>query len=111
MFNLEEDPLPDHWNRLGVGCGGAAVMVGAALFFATRTSIRLPGRHGGLRLEGGDVTAFAITLLAIAAFLHVHYFWTGTERFAAAREIVRVLTLVTGLIAFGSILVHQAQIF
>lgn len=111
MFDFGEDPLPDDWNRWGYGCGGALLATGTAAFINTRDSIHIPGRRGGITLQGNDVTACALILLALAVFLHVHFFWTGTERFVFARETARVISLVTGLIAFGAILVSQLAIF
>ncbi len=110
MLELEEDPLPDHGNRYGWGVATPVVLTGAAMVASTRTAVRLPGRHGGLRLQGSDVTTFAITLLALAMFLHVHFFWTGTERFHFSRQLLRILAMVTGLVAFGTIIVHQIPI-
>lgn len=111
MLEFEEDPLPDHWNRWGLGCGGALLTIATAAAVAPRTTVSISGRRGGLNLQGNDVTALAIILTALAVFLHVHFFWTGTERLAAAREILRVMALAAGLIAFGAILFHQIPIF
>lgn len=111
MFDFDDDPLPDVWNRWGLG---VALPVGATLTAAAvmrRASIEIPFRRREFKLHGADVTALAIGLLAVAGFCFAHFHGTGTERFHLGRQLTRIATLITGLIALGVIIVHQAVPF
>jgi hypothetical protein len=111
MLDFDEDPLPDAWNRWGMGIALPVALTATAGTVMTQTAVRVPIRRRGLNLQGHDVTALAALLLAIAVFCFAHFHGTGTERFHAARQIVRVVAMIVGLLAIGTIIVHQAVPF
>ncbi|HET6426318.1 MAG TPA: hypothetical protein VFG20_21680 [Planctomycetaceae bacterium] len=111
MFDFDEDPVPDAWNRWGVGVALPVLLTGTAVAVMRRTSIEIPFRRRELKLQGWDLTAFGIGLIAVAVFCFAHYHATGTERFHFARQITRLAALIVGLLAIGVIIVHQAVPF
>jgi hypothetical protein len=109
MFDFDEDPLPDAWNRWGLGVAVPVVLTISAASVMTRNAVHIPGRRGGLNLQGHDVTALAVLLFAVAILCFAHFY--GTERYHFVRQLTRLAAMIGGLIAIGAIIVHQAVPF
>ncbi len=68
----------------------------------------LPGRHGSgsLPLHGIDAVLFGAALICLGIFLHIHYYWTVSERLCRWADLAKVLIGLLGLAAFLTMIVR-----
>jgi len=100
------------FSQRAVGVGAAAAIAGYALYcFWTGTAL-IPGDrlHPVLHVEGLAARAVASGWLSLAAFVHLHWFWTASPRFWGYAQLGKMLALggiVGSLAVLGYAMVMQ----
>lgn len=104
---------PDPFARWGNGVGFACIPLITGLMSILYQSSYFPGRTGGLRLvhyDGKEAVALGIGYVAIAVFMHGHYFWSVSDRYYFVSQILKPCSMLTVACAFMYVLV-QTVIF
>jgi len=94
------------FNQWAVGVGVAAAIAVYALYcFWTDTAILPGGRFQRvIHLQGLAARAVASGWLSLAAFVHLHWFWTASPRFwgyAQLGKMAAMVALVASLAVLG----------
>jgi hypothetical protein len=103
---LSDTTSASPFNQWAVGVGVAAAIAAYALYcFWTGTAI-LPGRpmYRVIHLQGLAARAVASGWLSLAAFVHLHWFWTASPRFWAYAQLGKMAAaaaIVTSLAVLG----------
>src|ERR1700733_12256537 len=94
--DLSDTTAASPFNQWLVGVGVAAAIAVYALYcFWTGTAI-LPGNRSEpvIHLQGLAARAVATGWLSLAAFVHLHWFWTASPRFWAYAQLGKMAAAV-----------------
>ncbi len=99
---FDEAPPDDWWSKWVLGTAVSLLLATHGLWCIATERAWLPGRRVGraMSLHDADAIAFGVAVLAGAALLHVHYFWSHVERLAPyvdLGKLVSVLVLVAAM--------------
>jgi len=102
---LSDTTSASPFNQWAVGLGVAAAIAVYALYcFRTGTAILPGGRlQPVIHLTGLAARAVASGWLSLAAFVHLHWFWTSSPRFWAYAQLGK-LAAATALVASLAVL-------
>lgn len=104
----DDDPLDDTWNKWVVGL---AVPIGLALLglskFIWPHAVLYGSRGRSLTLTGWDAVLYGAAFLGAALFLHARFHWALTKRLAPYADLGKVLGLIVGIVAVGSLIVRN----
>ena len=100
---------PDPFSRWGNGVGFASIPLIAGLASIIYQSSYFLGRERGLSLvhyDGKDAVALGIGYVAIALFMHGHYFWSVSDRYYFVSQILKPLSMLALAGSFGYVVVR-----
>lgn len=88
------------FSQRAIGVGAAAAIAGYALYCFWTGSALLPGNRYQpvIHLQGLAARAAASGWLSLAAFVHLHWFWTASPRFWGYAQLGKLLALA-GIVA------------
>lgn len=95
------------WNKWAGGCALPLAGVIYAIWCLLQKQAILPGEHTNLVLMDDDAVLFSVAVLALAAFLHFHFFWGLHERLWRYSQGLKVLSLLVFLPCIGIVFWHQ----
>jgi hypothetical protein len=108
VFNIHDDAPRDAWKQwcLGIAFPILIAAYGGSCILLQRGT--LVGRDWQrMQLSGKDAIAFGTAILAVALFLHAHYFLSNSERLSAFAVLGKVMALVAGIIGIGFVIVRN----
>ena len=107
IFDAESDGPSDPISKWGLGVvlPSLLAMFGASRFYYQQ-AIMIGTRGEQLVLTGGDAIAFGVIVVAVALFVHAHYFLANFDRLADYAGLGKVVSLLIGLLSFGYIVIH-----
>jgi hypothetical protein len=91
------------FSQWAVGVGVAAAIAGYALYcFWTGTAVLPGGRFRWvIHVQGLAARAVASGWLSLAAFVHLHWFWTASPRFWGYAQLGKALALAAIVASLG----------
>ncbi|MBE7493795.1 MAG: hypothetical protein HS117_02510 [Verrucomicrobiaceae bacterium] len=107
MEDLAHHPDGGGWEKWAGGCLLPIAGVIYAVWCLIDKRAVLPGKHGDLVIAGDDAVLFSTAILALAAFLHFHFFWGLHERLWRYSQGCKVLALLVFLPCAGRVIWHQ----
>lgn len=108
VFDFDDDAPSNNWSKWGMGLAIPLVIavMGVSKTISQHASL-LGFRRQRMPLTGWDAVAFGIVLLAVAFFMHSHYFWSNTRRMIEYVDLGRAIALLAGIASLGFIVVRN----
>jgi|GEM_PF-3988201 len=112
MFDDDDGVPADGPTKWGIGVAGSCLigLYGASKFFFPHVTIWLR-YHSRLHLSGFDATLFGCMVIAVALFMHAHYFWSNVERLEGYSSPLKGVSVISGVVLFAAILVRNISPF
>jgi hypothetical protein len=105
---LDDDAPQDSFSKWGWGVVSPALIAAVGVSNIVWQRATLFGRRGlSMPLTGYDAVALGVVFLSVAALMHAHYFWSASQRWWAHAEVVKVVSLIAGLLGIGFVIVRN----
>ena len=108
--DLAYAPSGSPWTKWLLGWVVPVAVVAYSLVSMDRGSITLPGEHSSMTVMGDNVRFLAVAYIALAAFLHFHFFWSLHPRLWRCAQALKVVALITFLPCLFVVLYQQVGI-
>ena len=105
--DFAQHPDGSWWSKWAGGCALPLAGTMYAIYCLYQNKAIMPGKHTALVLTDDDAVLFSVAVLALAAFLHFHFFWGLHERFWRYSQGLKVLSLLVFLPCIGIVIWRQ----
>jgi hypothetical protein len=108
VLNIDDDAPRDAWKKwcLGIAFPSLVAAYGVSCILLQRGTL-IGQELQTMRLSGKDAIAFGIAILAVALFLHAHYFLSNAERLSALGGLGKLMALVAGIFGIGFVIIRN----
>ena len=107
LDDLAHAPSGSPWMKWLLGWVAPVAIVAYSLVSMNRGSITLPGEHASMTVTGDNASILAAAYIALAAFLHFHFFWSLHPRLWRYAQALKVVALLTFLPCLFIVLYRQ----
>lgn len=112
MFDDDDGVPADAPTKWLLGVAGPCLigLYGASKLLFPYVTLRFR-YHSRLHLTGFDARLFGCMVIAIALFMHAHYFWAHVERLAGYSSLLKPISVLSGIALFAVILIRNISPF